>query len=670
MVNQAHPGTEQRSSGGGSANVDDADVLAERMRSLPDGGELRERLVVDNRVFARITDGIYRRPSSALRELIFNAYDADATEVTIFTDWPRFQRMSVADNGNGMTEVSLSNLLKHIGGSSKRTARGTEIGTAAADDPDLSPRRRRLIGKIGIGLFAVAHLTTHFQIITKARGEKDWLIAEIWLRTYTEDDLRKVSDDGSKPEFVTGDVRMLREPAKSAEEHGTTVTLFDIRPATRDLLRRREMWESLLEEEGAPGESYDHRERRPAPRVHAGYSDLDKNVFLVEPALPWTPDDKPQERFRKFYQSVVQAGKEMTKNPDIDEYLDEYFAMIWRLSLAAPLQYLGKHPFDTALDDGMDVYVLENKAKGRAKEVQGEAGQRVADALELTEQEDPAGGFAVFFDGVQLFRPVDLPAKIADTARRPQQKAPLLFVGSVESSLGTYDSSRSGGPLAFDAYFYWNTVIVPKQNRGVLVRINDASGVLYDDRFMDYQVSELNRLNQITGEIFVRSGMDAALNIDRESFNVSHPHYQYLSKWVHSSLRQITNLLKETSKKGRQAESEERRTGALAAIDDEIAAIWARRGDPLEEPPEVFVEASEQEKLDLRSRGALAYEVTPALLKSAQTPATVVSQLGALEIAKAVFRVLAAYGVLDKMEYAEQEAMFQDVLQILSNRDQ
>lgn len=51
-------------------------------------------LKTDQKVLARITDGIYRQTSSALRELICNAYDADAENVYIETDVPRFDRIS------------------------------------------------------------------------------------------------------------------------------------------------------------------------------------------------------------------------------------------------------------------------------------------------------------------------------------------------------------------------------------------------------------------------------------------------------------------------------------------------------------------------------------------------------------------------------------------------
>ena len=45
-------------------------------------------------------------------------------------------------------------------------------------------------------------------------------------------------------------------------------------------------------------------------------------------------------------------------------------------------------------------------------------------------------------------------------------------------------------------------------------------------------MSEQTRLRQITSEIFVTEGLDAALNIDGESFNYGHPHLQLLTRWL------------------------------------------------------------------------------------------------------------------------------------------
>ncbi len=115
-------------------------------------------LRTDERVIARVTDGIYRRPGSALRELISNAYDADASRVVIKTDAPRFERITVEDNGHGMSPEVLAHMLFHIGGSAKRSKEGGHLGVTAPNSPYHSPGGRRLIGKIGIGLFSVLSL--------------------------------------------------------------------------------------------------------------------------------------------------------------------------------------------------------------------------------------------------------------------------------------------------------------------------------------------------------------------------------------------------------------------------------------------------------------------------------------------------------------------------------
>lgn len=134
------------------------------------GSVVETFLSTDQRVLARITDGIYRQPSSALRELISNAYDADATEVMILTDAPRFNQISVRDDGAGMSPETLEHMIKHIGGSAKRTSEGKELGVTGDTDANYSPGGRQLIGKMGIGLFSVAQFTRHFPLSQRRRA--------------------------------------------------------------------------------------------------------------------------------------------------------------------------------------------------------------------------------------------------------------------------------------------------------------------------------------------------------------------------------------------------------------------------------------------------------------------------------------------------------------------
>ena len=132
----------------------DVKQLALDLRNTKSSSDaIRTELLTDERVIARVTDGIYRQPASSLRELISNAYDADATRVVIKTDRPRFNRIQIEDDGHGMSPETLLHVLKHIGGSAKRTVDGVDLGVTRPGDPTTSPGGRKLIGKIGIGLF-------------------------------------------------------------------------------------------------------------------------------------------------------------------------------------------------------------------------------------------------------------------------------------------------------------------------------------------------------------------------------------------------------------------------------------------------------------------------------------------------------------------------------------
>src|ERR1700680_2714410 len=108
-------------------------TLAERIRTSERRKPVDAFLATDQRVLARITDGIYRQPASALRELISNSYDADATEVIINTDAPRFREISVRDNGLGLSPEVLEHLVRHIGGSAKRSDEGKELGVTGSN---------------------------------------------------------------------------------------------------------------------------------------------------------------------------------------------------------------------------------------------------------------------------------------------------------------------------------------------------------------------------------------------------------------------------------------------------------------------------------------------------------------------------------------------------------
>jgi len=170
----------------------------------------KTKLLTDDKVLARVTDGIYRQPGSALRELISNAYDADANNVVIDTDAPRFESMTIRDDGNGMSIDVFVNLINHIGGSAKRNKKGLDLNITSSEDSTLSPKKKRkLIGKIGIGLFSVAQLTREFEIITKREGDDYYLKAIVRLNNYSDESMPVSEERGEG--FETGSVEIWTE---------------------------------------------------------------------------------------------------------------------------------------------------------------------------------------------------------------------------------------------------------------------------------------------------------------------------------------------------------------------------------------------------------------------------------------------------------------------------
>ena len=328
------------------------------------------RLQTDERVIARITDGIYRQPGSALRELIVNAYDADAKKVVIKTDAPRFGRISVEDDGHGMTPEAVANLVLHIGGSAKRNEEGRTLGITDPNNFTLSPNGRKLIGKIGIGLFSVSHLTNTFQIITKVRDDPYRTIATVVLKRYQDES--GTSNENGAQKFESGKVNIWREKASDKGAHGTSVVLNGIWPITRETLRSTNIW-SIVDQDESNEDQYSQISSIDIPKFNIGRIDdsdggageLLKETESDYSSLPWDHKDSPHEAFRKLVEAVWAEIGQGTPNPQLKRIFDFYLQMIWDLSLSLPLSYFEDHPFDIESGCWAATFMLSNKQKGK-----------------------------------------------------------------------------------------------------------------------------------------------------------------------------------------------------------------------------------------------------------------------------------------------------------------
>ena len=315
-------------------------------------------LSTDQRVLARITDGIYRQPASALRELISNAYDADATEVIILTDAPRFGQISVRDDGAGLSPEVLQHLIKHIGGSAKRTQEGKDLGVTDVD-VNHSPGGRQLIGKMGIGLFSVAQFTRHFLIITKTKGDNHRTIADITLGPVTGGQPVLDLDSSGRREIETGHARIWRERADDIESHGTEIKLLELLPRTRAELASEDVWMKLELEKEDP----DAVATLP-PKFHIGRMIPKQTELLeVEPHLPWGEGENPSERFASFVQAVRNSFLSDSDSVDLELLCDRYLRTIWDLAVSVPLRYFDRHPFDLTESSHFKFFELENKVQ-------------------------------------------------------------------------------------------------------------------------------------------------------------------------------------------------------------------------------------------------------------------------------------------------------------------
>lgn len=627
------------------------------------GEPVRTKLATNERVLARVTDGIYRQPSSAIRELIANAYDADATEVNILTDAPRFERIIIRDNGGGLSPDVLAHVIRNIGGSTKRTHEGVKFGVTKEEDVTLSPKGRRLIGKIGIGLFSVSQLTSHFHIITKIAGEKFRTIADVIIHAYNED---KLSDKDADHKYETGSVKIWSEYADDLQAHGTEIILSNIKPAAREILQTRERWEAIFQ-----NEQIDKYEDTPEiaierPVYHIGSpSSISSDELRVSANLPWVDSDLPEEKSRKLVTAM--AGElGYRANPRLATIFDNYLSMLWTLSLAIPAPYIQKHPFALQASDKAKVFLLSNEPKGQPKELNLTDREMIGDTIGAKTPFKLQPDFNVFIDGVKLLRPVmfkDLPETTHPI------KNPLIFVGQCAPNLSKIPVEYRGGDLEFEGYLFWTPKVVPRDHTGILVRIHEASGTLFDETFMKYQVSEQSRLRQIVAEIYVTKGLDSALNIDRESFNYAHPHYQYIQKWLHNSLRQLSNTQKRIAKSIRDDLRESETDTFKSEIQQATIYEWQKvRGESGDSPPSI-VFADPKLMPDKDRSTSLVFEkekIFEPIHRTRRTSASNADEQRFEEVMKGIASVLTAYGVFDDMHHDMQHQLLRAIAKILA----
>ena len=156
---------------------------------------------VDPRLATLLGDS-YRSTEQAIKELVDNAWDADAEEVTILLpEEMSNDPISVTDDGSGMTEEELRTEYLKVA-RDRRMLKGDRT----------TGKRRQVRGRRGIGKFAGLMIAEEMRVTSKARGRSSTLLL----------DAAKIK--GSSSDFEAIAIPFSSEDC-DPEGHGTSITL-------------------------------------------------------------------------------------------------------------------------------------------------------------------------------------------------------------------------------------------------------------------------------------------------------------------------------------------------------------------------------------------------------------------------------------------------------------
>lgn len=185
-----------------------------------------EDIVVSSKILGHISSGIYRSASGAIKELVSNAFDANATRVAITTNWPSFDIMACRDNGSGMALEKFHQIM--TGGIGDSTKRVYQTGDTFDETPGLN---RPIIGWLGIGMLGVAQVCHEFKVISHHRDTQTAFEATIRLMDHMREKVSQIDQDESSEKAVDVGKFSLKEIEYNIKEAGTYVIASDMRSA-------------------------------------------------------------------------------------------------------------------------------------------------------------------------------------------------------------------------------------------------------------------------------------------------------------------------------------------------------------------------------------------------------------------------------------------------------
>ena len=441
-------------------------------------------LQVSAQIVKHISSGLYRSPGSALKELISNSFDADATKVEIAFDFGydksgtiKLTKLIIKDNGEGMDVYDLKKIFTHVGGSDK-------------DSPTREPMTktfgRPVIGSFGIGMLSVAATCKNFRIITKKREQEREFIADVSFAFFKD----LISRTESMDKVKLGNIDLSSRHAEKEFEQYTIYEISNFEPP---------FLEGLI------------------PTIHDSFFYMNNR----------TKDD--EEYFKEFVIEKIQnLVKTSTKKL---AYLDK---MITDVGVMSPIEYLPDGPIRRK--------VVIN---GKEYNIPGTDNKEYLELKERPKKFNFEVRVSLWIDGKEknnfkIFKPFLYPTDADLNEDGFEKLNPKVWV------LPKIDNEIivEGEPLhiALTGYYYHQDKrILPLEFRGTLYRVRNVSlgyslgdiSNLFTDTYLV--------MHQTFSEIYLDNGFQRIVNLDRESLYEGSEVYRFLMKY----LQEVINHKKE-----------------------------------------------------------------------------------------------------------------------------
>jgi hypothetical protein len=167
--------------------------------------KFKQTLTVDKNIVPLLSKSTYLNSfAHAIREMVSNAYDADALKVDIKIDTKNLNKITIIDDGNGMSKDDFEHFCR-IAGQKRQISKSTKF-------------KRNKIGLFGIGFLSVFPFCEVLEVTTTIENSTQILNAKIPTKNYFE---INIDEDVQEIEFDC----TISEDISQRQKHYTEISL-------------------------------------------------------------------------------------------------------------------------------------------------------------------------------------------------------------------------------------------------------------------------------------------------------------------------------------------------------------------------------------------------------------------------------------------------------------